>query len=66
MTFCPKMLKFLHPFTMTEKKVSCKRNTSLMLLLIIHIEQCTNKISVFSDVMLYGLAESSLLPPSSG
>jgi len=37
-----------------------------MILFIIHIEQCTNKISVFSDVMLYGLAESSLLPPSSG
>jgi hypothetical protein len=33
-----------------------------MLLFIIHIEQCTNKIRVFSDVMLYGLAESSLLP----
>jgi hypothetical protein len=51
---------------MTENKVSCKRNTSLTLLFITHIEQSTNKINVFSDVMLYGLAESSLLLPSSG
>jgi hypothetical protein len=49
---------FLHTSTMREKKkVPCKRNTSLMILFIIHTEQSTNKISVFLDVMLCGLAK---------
>lgn len=66
MTFFPKMLNIFTHFYGEKKKVTRKRNASLMFLFVIHLEQCTNKITVFWDVMLYGSAGSSPLPPSLG